>query len=306
MFLGVNMHNKPKKRYSNTGDKVFDIVVGVFLTLSMLIVLYPLIYIISASFSSPRAVLSGWVWLLPVEPTLVGYSAVFKNSNILLGYLNSFIYAIAGTAVNLVLTLLAAYPLARKDFYGRGLFMGLFVFTMLFTGGLVPTYLVVYKLGLVNTRMAMILPTAMSVWNVILVRTYIQNSIPEELFEAASLDGCKKYKVLWYIVVPLSGPIMAVIALYCMVGSWNSYFNALIYLSKKELFPLQIVLRNILIVNQIDASMVADVKEIARKQGMINILKYSIIVVASLPLIIAYPFVQKHFVKGIMIGSIKG
>jgi multiple sugar transport system permease protein/putative aldouronate transport system permease protein len=300
------MKNRLIKKYSNKGDKVFDVSINVFLAFSMLIVLYPLIYIVSASFSSPRAVLSGWVWLYPVEPTLIGYSAVFKNSNIVFGYLNSFIYALAGTAVNLLLTVLAAYPLARKDFYGRNFFMGMFVFTMLFTGGLVPTYLVVYKLGIVNTRWAMILPMAMSVWNVILVRTYIQNSIPEELFEAASLDGCSKFRVLWTIVVPLSGPIIAVIALYCMVGSWNSYFDALIYLSRKELFPLQIVLRNILIVNQIDASMVADVKEISRKQGMINILKYSIIVVASLPLIIVYPFVQKHFVKGIMIGSIKG
>lgn len=288
------------------GDNIFDFMVYLILLFSLLIVLYPLIYIVSASFSSPQSVISGRVWLLPVDPTLDAYIAVFKNNNIVMGFMNSFIYAVLGMVVNLFFTMLAAYPLSRKDCFGRNLFMGLFVFTMLFSGGLIPTYLVVYRLGFINTRWAMILPGAMSVWNVILVRTFLQNTIPEELYESADLDGCSKYRMLWSIVVPLSKPIMAVIALYCMVGSWNSYFDALIYLTKNELFPLQIVLRNILIVNQMDPSMIADVKEIARKQGMINILKYAVIVVASMPLIMVYPFVQKYFVKGIMIGSLKG
>ncbi len=294
------------KHRFNVSDRLFDVMVYTFLTFSLVIVLYPLIYILSASFSSPQAVVSGKVWLLPVKPTLLAYSAVFKNVNILTGYMNSLVYALLGTFVNLLLTMLAAYPLSRKDFYGRNVFMGLFVFTMLFSGGLIPTYLIVYRIGIINTWWAMILPGAMSVWNVILVRTYLQNTIPEELYESAGLDGCSKYRILWDIVTPLSGPILAVIALYCMVGSWNSYYDALIYLTKKELFPLQIVLRNILIINQIDASMIADVKEITRKQGMVNILKYSVIVVASAPLIAVYPFIQKYFVKGVMIGSLKG
>lgn len=295
------------RRYRlNAGDRLFEIIVYAFLVFCLIIVAYPLIYVVSASFSSPQSVVSGEVWLFPVKPTLLAYGAVFKNSNIVTGYANSFIYALFGTLVNLLFTMLAAYPLSRRGFYGKNIFMGLFVFTMLFSGGLIPTYLVVYRLGIINTWWAMILPSAMSVWNVILVRTYLQNTIPEELYESAGLDGCSKYRMLWNIVVPLSGPIMAVIALYCAVGSWNSYFDSLIYLSRQELFPLQIVLRNILIVNQIDASMVADVKEITRKQGMINILKYSVIVVASAPLITIYPFIQKYFVKGVMIGSLKG
>jgi multiple sugar transport system permease protein/putative aldouronate transport system permease protein len=288
------------------GDLAFDLITYVFLTLSLIIVAYPLIYVVSASFSSVKAVVSGRVWLLPVDISLSAYEAVFKNNSIVTGYMNSIIYAVLGTAVNLILTMLAAYPLSRRNFFGRGVFMAIFVFTMIFSGGLIPTYLVVSKMGMINSWWAMILPGAMSVWNVILARTYLQSTIPEELYEAAGLDGCSIYRMLWNIVVPLSGPIMAVIALYCAVGSWNSYFDALIYLSKKEFFPLQIVLRNILIVNQIDASMVADVKEIARKQGMVNILKYAVIVVSSLPLIAFYPFIQKYFVKGIMIGSLKG
>ncbi len=288
------------------GDLAFDLITYVFLTLSLIIVAYPLIYVVSASFSSVKAVVSGRVWLLPVDISLSAYEAVFKNNSIVTGYMNSIIYAVLGTAVNLILTMLAAYPLSRRNFFGRGVFMGIFVFTMIFSGGLIPTYLVVSKMGMINSWWAMILPGAMSVWNVILARTYLQSTIPEELYEAAGLDGCSIYRMLWNIVVPLSGPIMAVIALYCAVSSWNSYFDALIYLSKKEFFPLQIVLRNILIVNQIDASMVADVKEIARKQGMVNILKYAVIVVSSLPLIAFYPFIQKYFVKGIMIGSLKG
>jgi ABC-type glycerol-3-phosphate transport system permease component len=241
-----------------------------------------------------------------VEPTLIAYKAIFSNTQIVTGYLNSLIYAAGGTAVSLLLTVLAAYPLSRPQLYGRRLFMGLFVFTMLFSGGLIPTYLVVTWVGMMNTRWAMVIPGALSAWNVVLVRTYFQSTIPEELYQSAELDGCGVARMLWAIVLPLSGPIIAVIALYCAVGSWNSYFDAYIYLSRTRLFPLQIVLRNILIMNQIDPSMVADIREIARRQGMINLLKYSVIVVASLPLLAVYPFVQRHFIRGIMIGSLKG
>lgn len=300
------MHKIMKKNRLAAGDLLFEIIVHAFLVFSFIVVAYPLVYVVSASFSSPQAVVSGEVWLFPVKPTLLAYSAVFKNRNIVTGYINSSVYAVLGTAVNLLFTMLAAYPLSRKDFFGKNLFMGIFVFTMLFSGGLIPTYLVVNRLGIINTVWAMVLPSAMSVWNVILVRTFLQNTIPEELYESAGLDGCSKYRMLKDIAVPLSGPILAVIALYSAVGSWNSYFDALIYLSRQELYPLQIVLRNILIINQIDASMIADVRELTRKQGMINILKYSVIVVASAPLIAVYPFIQKYFVKGVMIGSLKG
>jgi ABC-type glycerol-3-phosphate transport system permease component len=287
-------------------DRVLGVVIHVFLGLCLLVVAFPLAYVVSASLSSPQAVTSGRVWILPVDPTLVAYRAIFSNRQIVTGYFNSLVYAAGGTLVNLLFTVLAAYPLSRKQLYGRGLFMGLFVFTMLFSGGLIPTYLVVSWLGIMNTRWAMILPSAMSVWNVVLVRTYFQSNIPEELYQSAELDGCSIYRMLWVIVIPLSGPILAVIALYCAVSSWNSYFDAYIYLSRTRLFPLQIVLRNILIMNQIDPGMVVDVREIARRQGMINLLKYSVIVVASLPLLILYPMVQRHFLRGILIGSLKG
>lgn len=289
-----------------SGDRVFDFFIYVFLVLCLVVVAFPLLYVVSASFSSPRAVVSGRVWLFPVEPTLIAYKAIFSNQQILIGYYNSLLYAVGGTAINLLFTVLAAYPLSRKQLYGRGVFMGIFVFTMLFSGGLIPTYLVVGWVGMMNTRWAMIIPSALSVWNVVLVRTYFQSNIPEDLYQSAELDGCSIYRMLWVIVIPLSGPILAVIALYCAVSSWNSYFDAYIYLSRTRLFPLQIILRNILIMNQIDPSMVIDVREISRRQGMINLLKYSVIVVASLPLLILYPFVQKYFIKGILIGSLKG
>lgn len=289
-----------------SSDKIFNAVIFIFLTLSLLIVLYPIIYVVSASFSSPHAVMSGSIWLLPVEPTLMAYKAVFKNNQIITGYINSFMYMILGTGVNLLFTLLAAYPLSRKKLYGRNIIMGIFVFTMLFSGGLIPTYLIVNKLGIINTIWAMVLPGAMSVWNVIMTRTYLQSTIPEELFECAELDGCSIYRMLWVIVIPLSIPILAVIALYCAVGIWNSYFDALIYLSNAKLYPLQIVLRNILIIGQMDAEMVMDVDVMIRKQGLKYLLKYAVIVMASAPLLILYPFVQKYFIKGIMIGSLKG
>lgn len=297
---------KRRRTQRSTEDRVFNGVVYLFLALCLLVVAYPLVFVVSASFSSPQAVVSGRVWLFPVDPTLIAYKAIFSNSQIVTGYYNSLIYAAGGMVVNLVFTVLAAYPLSRKQLYGRSVFMGIFVFTMLFSGGLIPTYLVVGWVGIMNTRWAMIIPSALSVWNVVLVRTYFQSNVPEELYQSAELDGCSIYRMLWVIVIPLSGPILAVIALYCAVSSWNSYFDAYIYLSRNKLFPLQIVLRNILIMNQIDPSMVVDVREISRRQGMINLLKYSVIVVASLPLLILYPFVQKYFIKGILIGSLKG
>ena len=287
-------------------DNIIHTVFTIILLVSTILVLWPVIYIVSASFSSPNAVISGKVWLYPVEPNLNGYAAVFKNRNILSGFGNSFIYMIVGTAVNIIFTILAAYPLSRKEFKARGLFTGLFVFTMLFSGGLIPLYLMVKNLGLLNTRPALILPTALSVWNLIIMRTYFQTTIPEEMYEAATIDGCDDINFLWRIVIPLSGPIIAVLTLYYGVSHWNRYFEALIYLKTEELFPLQLVLRSILISNEIDPIMIADVDELIRKQGLVDLLKYSTIVVASVPVLCIYPFVQKYFVKGVMIGSLKG
>jgi len=290
----------------SAGDRVFMLVVYLLLIAVLLVVLLPLVYVISASFSSPAAVVAGDVWLLPVNPTLRGYEAVFKNPKIGTGFLNSFIYMTCGTAINLVMTMLCAYPLARKEFRARNALTAMIVFTMYFSGGMIPSYMVVQKLGLIDKRLAMLLPSALSVWNVILCRTYIATTIPDSLYEAASLDGCTPIKFLARVVVPLSAPILAVLALYYGVGHWNTYFNALIYLNSAALQPLQIVLREILVQNKIDPTMIADVRELSEKQGLTDLLKYSVIVVASVPVMCVYPFVQKYFVTGVMVGAVKG
>ncbi len=290
----------------SAGDNVTDGFIYIVLLFFVLIVAYPLIYIVSASFSSTKAVTSGAVRLWPVDPSLYAYEVVFRNPKIGTGYLNSIVYAGLGTAINLVLTMLCAFCLSRKDFYGKGIVSSLLIFTMFFNGGLIPTYLLVRNLKMLNTVWAMILPNAMSAWYVILTRTYLKSSIPEELYESAELDGCSVFRVLLNITLPLSGPIMAVIALYCAVGIWNGYFDAYLYLTKASLQPLQIVLRDILLLTRMESSMVGDVKDLEMRQGLSNLLKYAVIVISSVPPLVLYPFVQKYFVKGIMIGSLKG
>lgn len=288
------------------GDRIFNAATYLYLAIVFVLVAYPLIYVVSASFSAPSAVISGKVWLWPVEPTLNGYEAVFKNKQLVSGLANSLFYMAAGTLINLVMTVMAAFPLSRKELFGRNLFMAIFLFTMLFSGGLIPTFLLVRDLGLLDTRWAMILPVALSVWNLIITRTYFQATIPDELYEAASMDGCTDFRFLLRMALPLSAPILAVMALYYGVGHWNSYFNALIYLKSPDLQPLQIILRNILVLNQLDPTMMQDFEVLQRKQGLADIVKYAVIVVASLPVLLIYPFVQKYFVRGIMIGAIKG
>ncbi len=295
-----------KFKNSSIGDKIFIIFVYAFLSAIMVIVLYPLIYIVSASFSDPQAVVSGKVVLWPVDVTLRGYQAVFKNPKILTGFLNSFIYMGVGTLVNLIMTILCAYPLSRKEFTARNKIAALFVFTMYFSGGLVPTYMMVSKLGLINTRWAMIIPSAMSTYNMIIARTYMVNSIPDELYEAAQLDGCSPFKYMMKVIIPLSKPIIAVLALYYGIAKWNNYFDPMLYLNDSSLQPLTIVLREILIQNQIDPTMLTDASALAKLQGMTELLKYSVIVVASVPVLAIYPFVQKYFVKGVAIGAVKG
>ncbi|MCJ8010874.1 carbohydrate ABC transporter permease [Paenibacillus sp. KQZ6P-2] len=296
---------KPKMKEAGS-DRLFTIVNYSVLTLIMIIVLYPLVYVVSASFSSSSAVLSGRVWLWPIEPTLDGYRAVFKNGMVVRGFMNTLFYTVAGTGINLLFTIMAAYPLSRKDFRGRNVFMLLFVFTMMFNGGLIPSYLLVKNLGMIDTVWSMLIPAALSVWNVIIMRTYFQTTIPGELLEASQLDGCTDFRFLLRIVLPLSGPILAVIALFYAVGHWNQYFNAMIFLKRADLYPLQLILRDILVQNEINIDMLGDAKTAAARQGLRELLKYSLIVVTSVPLLVVYPFVQKFFVKGVMIGSLKG
>ena len=287
-------------------DRAFNITNYVILFLFLLAVAYPIIYVVSASFSSPRAVTSGDVWLWPVDATLEGYDAVFKSDRIWIGFRNSLFYAIAGTLVNVVMTILAAYPLSRKDFPGRNIIMFFFVFTMLFGGGLIPTYLVVRDTHLLNTPFAMIVPGALSVYNMIITRTFFQQTIPDELLEAARIDGVTDFRFVRDVVLPLSGPIIAVNALFYAVAHWNAFFNALIYLTDPDLFPLQLVLRDILVQDNIDPASMQNVTEALRRQELARVLKYALIVVATAPVLIIYPFVQKHFVKGVLIGSLKG
>jgi ABC-type glycerol-3-phosphate transport system permease component len=287
-------------------DRAFNIANTLFLFLWFIAVAYPLYYIIIASFSDPLMVKTGKVGLWPVRPTFVAYEAVFTYPDIPLGFLNSMIYTVLGTFINVTMTVLAGYPLSRKELYGRNLIMGIFTFTMLFSGGLIPLFLVVRKLGLFNTRWAMVIPNAMAVWFVIIARTFFRSNIPDELYEASSMDGCSDIRFIRSVVLPLSGPILAVLALFYAVGHWNSYFDALIYLRKKNLFPLQIFLRNILLLNQVDLESLEDIEEMIQKQDLVDLLKYALIVVASIPVLIIYPVAQRHFVRGVMIGAIKG
>ena len=291
------------------GDNLYIAFNYTLLIVVLLVVLYPLIYIVSSSFSSVMAVLSGRVWLWPVDFSIEGYKAVLSYSKVWIGYRNTLFYAVFGTSINVVLTILAAYPLSRRDFAGRGLIMFIFTFTLLFHGGMIPTYILIQKLGIMNTRWAMILPGAMAVWNVIITRTYYQSYIPNELLEAAKIDGSDDFTFILRVVIPLSGAITAVNVLFYAVGHWNTYFNAFLYLNNQELFPLQIFLRQILIINDIDTDMMMDLDVAQMDEGRLGLkelIKFSVIIVASLPVLVAYPFVQKHFVKGVMIGSLKG
>ncbi|GAA0316761.1 MULTISPECIES: carbohydrate ABC transporter permease [Oceanobacillus] len=291
-------------------DKLFKYFVYFCLTIALLLVLYPLIYIVSASISNPSYVNSGEMWLWPKDITFEGYRLIFGNDSIWRGYLMTVVYTVLGTSINLLITIPAAYALARKDFYGRGFFTGLFVLTMFFSGGLIPTYLVVRDLGLIDTIWAMVLPNAASVWNIVIARVFFQSTIPRGLEEAATIDGASNFKLFFKIILPLSAPIIAVMALFYGVGHWNGYFNALIYISDRELFPLQLVLREILVLQDMSSNNTNMTGEAAQlihsNQQLAAVIKYGVMIVSSLPVIIVYPFLQKYFVKGVMIGSLKG
>lgn len=295
-----------KKVKLSADDRVFYTVVNIIITIVLVIMLWPLIFVVSSSLSAKEAVLAGRVFLLPVDFSLEGYLAVFKTNEVLIGYRNTLFYTFVGTAINVFLTLIAAYPLSRQDLPNRRLISFIFTFTMLFSGGMIPTYIIVSKLGLLNTPFALLLPGALSVYNLIITRSFIETSIPKEVYEAATIDGCNDIRYFTKILVPLSGSVIAVITLYYAVAHWNSYFNAFLYITDSNLYPLQLVLRNILMANQIDSAMMTDFDTMTSKQGLADLMKYSLIVVSTLPVLIMYPFVQKHFIKGVMIGAVKG
>ena len=289
-------------------DRVVYVINYIALTLLTIGVLYPLIYVISCSFSSGEALMSGKVRLLPVGLTLDGYKSVFGYASIWVGYRNSILYTACGTTLSICLTLLAAYPLSRKDFIGRGVITRLFVFTMMFSGGLIPSYLLVKNLRIIDTMWAIILPGSVSAYNVIVARTFFHQTIPDELLEAAEMDGCQDFRFFVSIVLPLSKSIIAVLCLWVAVSLWNGYFQPMIYLNSEDKLTLQLVLRRILLMSKVDFtnSSSMDLALLQKNEHLSEMLKYGTIVLSSLPLMIVYPLVQKHFVKGVMLGSVKG
>ncbi|MCQ2419979.1 MAG: carbohydrate ABC transporter permease [Clostridia bacterium] len=297
---------RQNKIKNSSSDRVLYAIVDVLLILILLVVAYPIIYVISCSFSSASAVSSGQVLLWPVQPSVDGYKLVFSYKTVWTGLKNSLFYTIVGTTFNMILTTLAAYPLSRPHFQGKAVYTGLFLFTMIFTAGMIPKYILMSKLHLINTRWALVLSGGISVYNMIIVRTYFRSSIPAELYEAAHLDGCSEWQCFLNIALPLAKSVLSVITLYYAVAHWNSYFNAMLYVRESSLQPLQLVLRNILIASRVDLTQITDSELLERAAGMTDLLKYALIVITSIPVIAIYPLVQKYFEKGVMIGSVKG
>jgi ABC-type glycerol-3-phosphate transport system permease component len=298
-----------KKMRLSLSDKVFYIVDYTLLAFAGLIVILPILNVISQAFSDPQSVLAGRVYFWPRKFTIKTIVRILSYKHIVTGFLNTFYYAGVGTVINLVMTMMCAYPLAQPDFRGRSFFSLVFAFTMMFGGGMIPTYIIIKNLGLINTRWVMLLPGAMAVWNMILARTFFQNTIPRELYESAQLDGASDIRMLVSIVLPLSTPIIAVLALFYAVGHWNSYFNAMLYLSKQELYNIQLILQNAISNIQ---SLLNETTSVGAMTRMIEALaqaeagKYALIVISMVPVLVIYPFVQKYFIKGIMIGALKG
>ena len=281
------MNHQLKFKNMRTGDKIFDILNYTLLTVIMVVVLYPVLYIVAASFSDPQAVVSGEVFILPVRPTLRGYEAVFKNKKILTGFANSVYYLVVGTLLNLVMTMLCAYPLSRKEFYGRGIFTGIVVFTMFFDAGIISNYMVVQSAGLMNSIWAIILPGAINVWYMIIMRTFFSD-IPEELFESARLDGANDLTIFVKMVLPLSKAVLATMVLFYAVGFWNQWLQPLIYLNDRSRFPMQLILRNIVLGT--DAALSKSMSASADMATMSLNIKYAVIFITILPILMVYPF----------------
>ncbi|MBO4379239.1 MAG: carbohydrate ABC transporter permease [Clostridia bacterium] len=297
---------QPTIREKSRGDIAFQYGINIISILIAIVTLYPLVYVVSASLSQPVHILNGNVWLWPVDITLKAYKRVFSSNNILVGYRNTMFYAGAGTAINVILTIMAAYPLAQKGLRGRNGITFLITFTMFFSGGMIPSYLNVKSLNMLNTVWAVLLPGAINATNMLILRNYFINSVPGELTEAAEIDGCSPLGTMFRIVLPLSRSILVVIVLYYLVGRWNAYFEPMVYLRNNQLWPLQVFLRQILLLSQMgDMAETLGVSDLNTAQ-IYAALKYAIIVVSSVPLLILYPFVQRFFQKGIMMGSIKG
>ena len=294
----------------SSGDRVFDAIIFILLTGIFLLVAYPLYFIIISSVSSPSAVAAGDVVWLPVGFNLAGYKAVFEEKTVMRGFVNALLYTVVGTLINLAVTIPTAYALSRDDFFGRKAVNFFYVITMFIGGGLIPTYIVVRSCGFIDSIWALTVPGAISVFNMIVARTFFKSTIPQELLEAAKLDGCGNSRFFFYIALPLSGAIIAIMVLYYGIGHWNAYFSALLYMNTPEKFPLQLVLRTILVQNSMQLSQVTNdpnaLKALEGKRLVAELMKYSLIIISSIPVMILYPFVQKHFVKGVMIGSIKG
>lgn len=314
MNVSIHAASRRSKPRLSRGNRVFVWVNYALLILITIVTLYPLLFVISASISDPKAVASGKMILLPIDPTLEAYRFIFNYQEIWTGYANTIFYTFFGTLINLALTVPAAYALSRRDCPCKGFIMTLFMITMYFGGGLIPGYLNIRQLGLLNSRAVLLICGAVSTYNLIVARTFFANTIPWELHEAAFLDGCSDFGILRRIVLPLSSPIIVVLILYYGVTHWNSYFNALIYLTSREKYPLQVFLREILTLGQFvsDQLMNADnlspdaMQELIKQADTANMIKYAVIIVSTVPMMVIYPWVQKYFAKGIMIGSVKG
>jgi len=302
------MNSKHVKQFGGFGDIVLMFVIYVILIFFALVILLPLINVLASSFSSPSAVISGRVGLWPVEFNVRGYQAVLSNTLITTGFRNSLFYSVGGTFMNLSLTLLVAYPLSREGLYGKKFFIGIYAVTMFIGGGMVPNYLLMRSLGLLDTWMVMVIPSGAAVGQVIIARTFMRTSIHGDLYGAAEVDGCSEFRIFFQIVLPLTKPMIAVFILMFAVGHWNSFFGGLMYLRSDSLFPLQLVLRRILVMNEIDVTKmdVTMFENAMERMHFADLIKYATIVVTMVPVMLLYPFIQKHFVKGIMIGSIKG
>jgi len=302
---------RPRTIHESRGDRIFLWAIYGALGLIFIIVAYPLLFILAASFSSAQAVIDGQVWLWPVHWSLAAYKGVFHYQQVWTGFLNALIYTVASTVLSVTLTIMMGYPLSRRDLVGRRIWVWLLLFALMFNGGLIPFYLIVKNLGMLNTRWSMIVPSAMSIFSVILAKTFFQSTVSEELFEAAQIDGVTDFGFLWRIALPTATPIIAVLALLSAVGTWNSYFNALIFLNSQSLWPLQLVLRQILILSSISASGLGltaqnlSPAELQYLQNMQTLLQYALIVVATVPMMLLYPLAQRYFIKGVMIGSLK-
>ncbi len=300
------MHRKYQFKNFSLDDKIFYTIVYATLTLFFILVLYPCIFTVSSSFSSGPAVQNGQVILWPVDFTVDGYLTVFNNKDVWIGYRNTIFYTVVGTCVQLAYTFTCGYAMSRRDWYGRDALMTFFGLTMFVSSGLIPRYIMYSNLGLVNNILVEIFPGAFSIWDMIVCRTFISTSIPKELLEATQMDGGSDLKYYFNIVIPLSKPVIAVCALNFAVGHWNSYFGPMIYLHNRNLYPLQIFLKDILNASQIDPGTVSDPDLLAQLQAFVATIKYALIMVAMIPILCVYPFIQKYFVQGVRIGSVKG